>query len=124
MDAIREYLERQNIAAPHVVEGGLEWLVGNWRRVATEVESGEQHWVWEDWVNDLDTRKIIQQLLDHVPESRGALPEIEETDARFRNGTIESDHCLWGQANAEKHGWTPETEWWYWREPSVPFLTF
>jgi hypothetical protein len=124
VDAIREYLERQNVAAPHVIEGGLEWLVGNWRRVTTNVESGEQHWVWEDWVNDLDTRNIIEILLDHVPESRGALPEIEETDARFCNDTVESDQCLWGQANAETHGWTPEKEWWYWRKPSVPFLTF
>ena len=124
MDAIREYLERENIAAPHVVEGGLDWLVGNWHRTATRAESGEQHWVWEDWVNDLDTRNIIQILLDNVPDSRAALSEIDEADARFRRGTVESDHCLWGQANAEKHCWTPEKEWWYWREPCVPFLTF
>jgi hypothetical protein len=117
MDAIREYLKGHNIAAPHVIEGGLEWLVGNWCRIAANVES-EQHWVWEDWVNDLDTRNIIQNLLEHVPESRGSLPEIEGADARFRNGTVESDRCLWGKENAEKYGWTPEKEWWYWRRPS------
>ncbi len=124
MDAIREYLERENVAAPHVIEGGLEWLVARWRRTATRAESGEQHWVWEDWVNDLDTRNIIQNLLEHVPESRGSLPQIEEADARFRNGTVESHRCVWGEENAEKHGWTSEKEWWYWRQPSVPFLTF
>jgi len=31
--------------------------------------------MWEEWVNDLDKRQIIQELLQDVPEARVIGPE-------------------------------------------------
>jgi hypothetical protein len=119
MDAIRRHLERREVG-PHVIEGGLDYLVSGWERLASQVEGGSERWMWEEWLNDLDGREIIQDLLDHVPESRKALAAVERADERFAASTIPTDECVWGDGTAARHGWTREKNWWYWRDPPTP----
>lgn len=83
---------------------------------------GEERWYWEEWVNDLDTREILQDLFDHVPESRAGLAAVEAADKRFTASTTITDECEWGADNAARHGWAREKQWWYWRKPSKPYL--
>jgi hypothetical protein len=120
VDAIRHYLEQRRVAS-HVIEGGLDYLVRDWERTATKVEAGNEVWLWEEWVNDLDAREILQDLLDHVPESHQALQAVEAADRRFAASSVPTDKCEWGDENAARHGWTREKNWWYWRKPPTPY---
>ena len=104
-----------------MIEGGLDYLVNSWEDLASQVETGNEQWMWEEWVNDLDGREIIQDLLDHVPESRVALEVVERADKRFAASTIPTDACQWGDDNAKRHGWTRDKNWWYWRKPPTPY---
>ena len=120
VDAVRRHLERRGVGE-HVVEGGLDYLVASWAKTAADAESGER-WCEDEWLNDLDGREILQDLFDHVPESRHALDAVEAADSRFAASTTPTDECRWGDDNAARHGWTRERSWWYWRRPSTPYL--
>jgi hypothetical protein len=120
MDAIRCHLARREVA-DHVIDGGIDYLVGKWERIASQVEGGSERWVWEEWVNHLDGREIIQDPFDNVPESRTALDAVDRADERFAASTIPTDECEWGDGTAERHGWTREKNWWYWRKPPTPY---
>jgi hypothetical protein len=120
VDAIRRHLEQREVSQP-TIEGGLDGLVRDWEELASEVEAGVARWMWEEWLNDLDTREILQDLLDNVPESRYALQAIEVSDKRFAASTISTDECEWGDENAARYGWTREKNWWYWRKPATPY---
>lgn len=120
MDSIRLHLIRREVGQ-HVIEGGLDYLVARWSRRASDLASRTEAWTWEEWLNDLDTREILQDLLDHVPTSRVALPKIEDADARFLGAATETAECQWGAENATRHGWTREKNWWYWRKPLTPY---
>ena len=120
MDTIRRHLEQREVDSL-VIEGGLDDLVSGWKRLASQVEGGSERWMWEEWLNDLDGREIIQDLLDHVPESRTALGAVERADERFAASTIATDQCVWGDGTAARRGWTREKNWWYWRDPPTPY---
>jgi hypothetical protein len=104
-----------------VIDGGLDYLVSEWARIAAAVEGQQEVWMWEEWMNDLDAREILQDLLDKVPESHVAISTIEEADARFLSGAVETSDCQWGEVNAARRGWAPEKNWWYWRKPPTPY---
>jgi hypothetical protein len=74
-------------------------------------------------VNDLDTRELLQDLLDNVPEARRAKVEIEAADTRFRRAAIATDDCAWGERNAREERWTRDRNWWYWTEPPSGYET-
>jgi hypothetical protein len=120
MDAIRRHLQQREVGR-HVVEGGLDYLVSNWERIASQVQGGSERWVSEEWLNDLDAREIIQDLFDNVPESRTAADAVERADKRFAASTIPRGECVWGAYNAAQNGWTREKNWWYWRNPPTPY---
>ena len=119
MDPVRAYLAEAEYGH-HVVDGGLDYLRTEWDRVASEAENGAT-WVSEEWVNDLDARQIIHELLENVPEAAVIRSQVEITDRRFRAAVRMTDECAWGEANAERHGWTRDENWWYWTEPRTPY---
>ena len=121
MDAIRHHLAQRGVAS-YVLEGGIDGLVREWERIASDVEGGSEQWMWEEWVNDLDGREIIQDLFDNVPESRSAVDAVERADERFAAFTIPTDECEWDPGTAARRGWTREKNWWYWRKPATPYL--
>jgi 5-formyltetrahydrofolate cyclo-ligase len=69
LDPIRLHLVRREVG-PHVLEGGIDYLVRGWERLASEVEGGTEQWMWEEWMNDLDGREIIQDLFDNEAAER------------------------------------------------------
>jgi hypothetical protein len=121
MDAIRRHLARRGVA-PYVLEGGIDGLVRSWERITSQVEGGSERWMWEEWLNELDGREIIQDLFDNVPESRVAVDAVERADRRFAASTTPTDECEWGAENAARYGWTREKNWWYWRKPRADYL--
>ena len=120
IDAIRRHLEQREVGR-HVIEGGLDYLVSSWETTASRTEVGDERWVSEEWLNDLDTREILQDLLDHVPESRTALDAVQRADESFAASTTPTEECQWGDDNAAREGWTRDKNWWYWREPRTPY---
>jgi 5-formyltetrahydrofolate cyclo-ligase len=119
-DPIRLHLARREVGE-HVIDGGLDYLVRGWERLAAGVEGGSKQWVWEEWMNYLDGREIIQDLLDNVPESSAVIAAVEQADKRFAASTTPTDECEWGEENATRRGWTREKNWWYWRKPPTPY---
>jgi hypothetical protein len=87
MDPIRRHLPRLE-AGQHVIDGGLDYLVESWNRIACQVEAGDEVWMSEEWLNDLDTRELLHDLLENVPEAQRAAPEIEAADVRFRGAAV------------------------------------
>ncbi len=75
----------------------------------------------EEWINDLDAREILEDLFDHVPESRVALSAVEAADKRFAASTTPTDEIEWNNKVAARPGWTREKNWWYWRKPPTPY---
>jgi hypothetical protein len=86
-------------------------------KTASRVEKGYDG-VWEEWVNDLDGRDILEDVLIHVPEAAGARDRVDAADRRFHEHVRVIEECAWGDPVAARHGWTPGREWWYWTWPS------
>ena len=118
-EAVRDFLRRRG-SASHVVEGGLPGLLRMWERLVASVERGYPLTL-DDYVNDLDGRQILAETLAALPQA--ATPAQRErlarADARLRAASRPGP-CLWGDANAQAHGWTPRTHWWYFRHPKNP----
>jgi hypothetical protein len=120
MDRIRRYLSERK-AGPQVIEGGLDHLVSRWSRTGAKVPARSGEWTWEEWLSDLGTRQIIQDLFDRFPEARETSGEVAEADGLFFSTSRVSDSCQWGDRDQQAHGWTPEKNWWYWRAPPDGF---
>lgn len=88
-------------------------LVRRWERIAARPVALDD----DDWLNDLDVRQLLHE---HDPAELVPYRErVRLADQRFRAATQRVDACLWGAANAERHGWTPRRNWWYWRAPAA-----
>jgi hypothetical protein len=117
--AVREYLRRREVG-PHVLEGGLEYLVESWDRTASQV-AGRETWMWEEWVNDLDGREIIECVLEGVPEAASYRSRVGSIDDRFRASAVATEERAWGDEIAERERWDRSRSWWYWTKPPTPF---
>ena len=122
MDPVRAYLVEHEYGH-HVAEGGLDYLKQTWDRVASDAESGAT-WFSEEWLNDLDTRQIIHELLENVPEAAVIRSHVEVADRRFRTAVRVTEECVWGEVNAKDEGWTSAENWWYWTEPRTPYESY
>ena len=98
MDRIGRYLSEREVG-PRVIEGGLDYLISRWSRTAAKVATRSGEWVWEEWLNDLDTRQIIQDLFDRFPEAREVSGEVGEADGLFLSTSRVIDYCQWGDRN-------------------------
>jgi hypothetical protein len=84
-------------------------LLECWEKTVRQVEEG---WSlpWEDYVNDLDGRRILGEIAMVTP------PELAALDHRFCAATTVGE-CLWGEEVAQAEGWDPEKNWYYYRHP-------
>lgn len=99
----------------------LPMLVERWAQVVDEIERGYTL-TFDDYLNDVDLRHLIARSLRNVPPAvREQLSPLRDQltniDTRFVAHTEPSDGCVWGQANADDEGWSPDGEWWYYRQP-------
>jgi len=106
---------------PHVVEDGLEGLAALWDEAAASVEGGYSLGL-DDYLNDLDGRQLIEDLVQAVPAEIAAevAGRIAEADRRFRAQTAPAGRCLWGAGTERSRGWSERRNWWYYRIPIVP----
>jgi hypothetical protein len=118
-DPVRAYFRSQGYAA-HVVARGLEGLLDSWERTVRELESQDFEFMWEEYLNDMDGRRILQEGFGLAPtkQQRALKGRLQSLDARFMRATAQVDECIWGNDRALKRGWDPATDWWYFRLPS------
>lgn len=116
-DEVRALL-RERGCPDEVVEAGIHGLVAEWERVAGEVAGGYSLGL-DDYVNDLDTRQLLEDALPRVPADDRAelVARVRVADERFRASAVPAAKCLWGPAVAEAEGWTRERQWWYFNVP-------
>ncbi len=79
-------------------------LITRWERIAAHPAAlGD-----DAWLNDLDR------------SARAPYRErLRAADASFKAATRPVRTCLWGEANAQRHGWTRRRNWWYYRIPAA-----
>jgi hypothetical protein len=116
-DPARDYL-RERGCGEHVVEGGLEGLVENWEKTVRQVEEGYSLTL-DDYLNDLDGRQLIAEVLAVAGDQRRAAIEarLDRADEKMRSLTEPTAGCLWGEEVAEEEGWTAQENWWYFARP-------
>lgn len=120
MQRVRDFLESRGVAA-HVIDGGVARLIGNWERTAEEYAQGYDDDIME-LLNDLDGRQILADVLGEVadPVTEEERRRIAAADATVRAHATFDGPCLWKDVNARRHGWTRETNWWYFARPTSP----
>ncbi|MBL8858886.1 MAG: hypothetical protein JNL28_10305 [Planctomycetes bacterium] len=116
---VAELLRARGVAQ-HVQTAGLEGLVGAWEQFAAEVERGYAQGL-DDWLNDVDRRDILDAALRvaSADERRALRKRVRIADELVRAHLQPAGRCLWGAANAAKHGWNPGRQWWYFLEPRI-----
>ena len=114
-DPVRELLKKHGASEP-VVRGGLEGLVVKWEKTANDVAGGYKFDL-DNYLNDVDVRQLIDDVLNNVPgQSPELLKRIEGADELMRRSTNRSK-CVWGGAAASREGWSAEKNWWYFGVP-------
>jgi len=106
--------------AEHVVRGGLEGLVDSWDSVTRVLaRTLPAYIIYEEFLNDMDGRRILRECIELAApdETRAIERRVAEADARFRENTVVVSRCIWGEDNAGKYGYTPATDWYYYRRP-------
>ncbi len=78
---------RQRGAADHVVRGGAEYLISQWRDLIGRLEAGCPTCTLEEYFNGLDVRTLI-----HVA---GLDARVANEDARFRSLLTGTDRRIW-----------------------------
>jgi hypothetical protein len=115
--AIRDYSLTRGYSTK-VVDGGLAYLLSDWERTVQSIASGEPQYL-DDYLNDMDARRIIEELLPlATPEERAQYDQpLGVADKQFHAVTIPTGACIWGVENERQHGWERSREWWYYRRP-------
>ncbi len=100
-------------AGAHLVGLGLAGLVARWEAVVAEVASGSVLGL-DDYLNDLDLRQMLHELLATMPDTRAPLiRRLRDADRRLAAATRPVASNLWGDGTAARRGWTPRVNWWY-----------
>ena len=83
IDPIKEYCRKKGYAN-HVVKGGLKYLVTNWERTVASITNGYSFGL-DDYLNDMDGRKILNEVLDIATDEQKNLIEarIKIADESF-----------------------------------------
>jgi hypothetical protein len=102
-----------------VCEHGFPYLLESWAKTVSALEAGYDS-LFDEYLNDVDSRKIIDELSIHASDAERAVVEasLPALDSRFVAATRPIAMCVWGDQNATKYGYSPERDWWYYRLPS------
>jgi len=97
-----------------VQRAGLNYLIPTWARNAAAAD-GEGN--MDVWRNDLDGRKIIDEIFDLLSQEERLVvqKELELTDQLFASKTFEVNECVWGETNERNNGYDRIKHWYYYR---------
>ena len=115
--AVRKHCVERGFS-PNVSNGGFAYLLRSWKQTVDEIEDG-YYALFDEYVNDMDGRRIISDLLPLACMKEKA--EVEEVlpplDLRFFNATHPVDACILGEDIAAKRSYRQDLDWWYYRTP-------
>jgi hypothetical protein len=116
-DPVRAYLARRGYAR-HVIEGGLEGLVRCWEFLVEDIVTDDVLGD-EEYHNDMDGRRILEEALSFAPEADRArwVAHVRHLDEIFRQHAVPTRGCILGEENARKYGYTRDQHWWYYYGP-------
>jgi len=115
--AVRKFCEQRRFSRL-VRDGGIDYLLRRWTRIVAHVEEG-YHGIFEEYVNDMDARRIMSELLPIASDEERARAEavVPSLDGRFFKVTVSVDSCIWGAEAEANHGYRRDHDWWYYRLP-------
>ncbi len=116
-DPVIEFLQNKG-CGDHIINGGLAGLVENWEGVV-EAVADEYQLSLDDYLNDLDSRQLLQDALAVAPAAEKTKFDhcISEADEQMKSLTTKIEECLWSDEVAEEEGWNAKANWWYYRIP-------
>ena len=98
-----------------VRKDGLNYLIPAWQRFASEYAHIESS--LDEWLNDLDTRMIVENILNVLPQNERAKVEevLKHIDDQVREKTFMINECAWGPEVEQREGYTRQRHWYYYR---------
>ena len=98
---------------------GFPYLLERWAETVSAIETG-YHLLFDEYLNDVDSRKIIDELSTHASCAEWAMMKVTlpGLDARFLAATQSVSSCIWSDHNAARYGYSPVRDWWYYRLPA------
>ena len=97
--------------ADFVQRDGLNYLIPNWQRFASKYADTED--LIYDWLNDLDTRRIIGEILSTLSDTDRATIEqdLKIIDAEVIEKTFEINECVWGDKVERDNKYNRQKNW-------------
>jgi len=119
-DPVREFLRRSG-APSGIVAQGFRGLVEHWVAAVGRIVGGNDQSL-DDYLNDMDTRQLLENARELVPDEIEAMfsARIAEADLRLRRQLVPAGRCLWGAIVAADEGWREGRNWWYFERPRAP----
>ena len=119
-DPVKAHCKKKGYA-DFVIEGGLDYLVPNWERTVADIARGYSGWTKWEYLNDMDGRRIIHEVLRVATQDQRnqVAPRIKAADEIYFTNTVAVKDCVWGRRNEKENEYTPEVNWWYYREPKI-----
>jgi hypothetical protein len=71
--AVRKFCEQRKFSR-FVRDGGIDYLLRRWTRIVAHVEEG-YHGIFEEYLNDMDARRIMSELLPIASDEERARAE-------------------------------------------------
>jgi len=98
-----------------VQKDGLNYLIPEWKRFVTDYSGKED--LMDEWLNSLDGRMIIDQILALLPtsERKWVEEQLSPIDNLFRSMSFETNECVWGASNEKSNGYNRASHWYYYR---------
>lgn len=101
--------------ADFVQRDGLNYLIPNWQRFADKYADTED--LIYQWLNDLDTRNIIDEILSTLSDTERTKIEqdLKIIDAEVIKKTFEINECVWGDKVERDNNYDRQKNWYYYR---------
>ena len=118
-EPVREYSRRQGYSEL-VIYGTFDYLLKCWEAVLERGVSG-QWGMLEDYLNDMDGRRILEELIEVSGDSRieSVRDKMWQLDAKIRGFLQPTSVCIWGTENAAKNNWLSDRYWFYFMLPRI-----
>lgn len=96
-------------------EHGLNYLMAKWQRFAHTYAEKES--LIYEWQNDLDTRRIIDEMVATLSNAKRNKieAELKVIDAKVIKKTFEINECVWGSKVERDNQYNRHKNWYYYR---------
>jgi hypothetical protein len=103
-----------------VQKHGLNYLIPNWETFSECLDSEDLIY---EWLNELDRRKIIDEILEVLPEEirNRILKDLKPIDDEVIAKTFEINECVWGERTEREYNYNRHKHWYYYRMNQLVF---